>query len=310
MKVMVATTGATLLHEKAVKTLCEKLLPKTYILTPNIPEANLILREADQEAIDIKDLEGLKQLASALQTLGPKYVLVKGGHLPLTSDYKVAQTDKEKQIVVNVLLGRHVNTGVDVLEVIEFPYQNSRNTHGTGDSLASAISCNLANEQDIVTAVHNACRYVDAGIRTSTNLGQGSGPLNHFHSLQILPFAPGCFIDYVLSRPDVKAAWHDFTYHEFVRRMGDGTLPRETFKYYMIQDYLYLVRFPIPKQINPHHSYIPDPFRPSTCLSRLQKQKPGRHRRCEYDFHGREVREVRTLMLWRAVCRNRDGDPA
>jgi hydroxymethylpyrimidine kinase/phosphomethylpyrimidine kinase len=242
MKVMVATTGATLLPEKAVKTLCKELLPKTYILTPNIPEANLILREAGQKPIEIKDLEGLKKLASALQTLGPKYVLVKGGHLPLTSDYKVAKTDKEKQIVVNVLLGRDFNTGVGVLEVIESPYQKSRNTHGTGDSLASAISCNLADRQDIVTAVRNACRYVEAGIRTSTNLGQGSGPLNHFHSLQILPFAPGTFIDYVLSRPDVKAAWHDFTHHEFVRRMGDGTLPRETFKYYMIQDYLYLVR--------------------------------------------------------------------
>ena len=238
--VMVATTGATLLPEKAVKTLCEELLPRTYILTPNIPEAHLILREAGQQPIDIKDLEGLKKLGSSLQALGPEFVLVKGGHLPLTSDYKVAKTDKEKQIVVNILLGKDATTGADISEVIESPYQDSRNTHGTGDSLASAISCSLANGQAITTAVRSACRYIDAGIRTSTNLGQGSGPLNHFHSLQILPFAPGCFIDYVLARPDVKAAWHDFTHHEFVRRMGDGTLPRETFKYYMIQDYLYL----------------------------------------------------------------------
>ena len=48
-------------------------------------------------------------------------------------------------------------------------------------------------------------------------------------------------MEYLLERDDVKPAWHEFTHHEFVRRMGDGTLPRETFKYYMIQDYLYLV---------------------------------------------------------------------
>lgn len=206
---MVATTGAVLLPESAVKTLCEKLLPRTYILTPNIPEANLILREAGQKAIDVQNLDGLKELAKALQSLGPEFVLVKGGHLPLTSDYQVAKSDDEKKLVVNVLFGKERGAGEDVLEVIEAPYQKSRNTHGTGDSLAcklitvsiycrdacadeseAAISCNIANNQPIATAVRAACRYVAAGISTSKNLGQGSGPLNHFHSLQILPFAP------------------------------------------------------------------------------------------------------------------------
>lgn len=51
----------------------------------------------------------------------------------------------------------------------------------------------------------------------------------------------GGFVDYLLDREDVKPAWHRYTHHEFVRQMGDGTLPREAFKYYMIQDYLYLV---------------------------------------------------------------------
>ena len=50
------------------------------------------------------------------------------------------------------------------------------------------------------------------------------------------------FIEYLLEREDVKPVWHKYTHHEFVQRMGDGTLPLETFKYYMIQDYLYLVR--------------------------------------------------------------------
>lgn len=56
-----------------------------------------------------------------------------------------------------------------------------------------------------------------------------------------MPLVSGNFTEYLLSRADVKPAWHDFTHHEFVRQMGDGTLPLEWFKYYMIQDYIYLV---------------------------------------------------------------------
>jgi hydroxymethylpyrimidine kinase/phosphomethylpyrimidine kinase len=128
--VMVATSGARLLPENAVKILCDKLLPETYLLTPNIPEAKLIVKEAGQPAVDIKDLDGFKQLAKVVQKLGPKYVLIKGGHLPLTADRKVATTEEEKHIAANVLYGE------DVDEVIELPYQSSRNTHGTGCTLA------------------------------------------------------------------------------------------------------------------------------------------------------------------------------
>ena len=234
---MVATTGAQLLPEAAVKTLCQDLLPQTFLLTPNIPEANLIIKEAGRSPVDVQDLEGLKRLACSLHELGVKYILLKGGHIPLTSDHKVAKTADQKRIVVNVLVGD------GMCEVTESPYQNSKNTHGTGCSLASAIACNLAQGQEISNAVRAACRYVDAGIRSSVNLGKGSGPLNHFHSLQVLPFASGNFIDYVLEREDIKPAWHEYTSHEFVRRMGDGSLPEEAFKYYMIQDYLYLIHF-------------------------------------------------------------------
>lgn len=128
--VMVATTGARLLPENAVRTLCDELLPRAYILTPNIPEANLILKESGQPAVDVQDLEGLKRLASAVLKLGPKFVLIKGGHIPLASDHKVAKSDDEKKLVVNVLEGE------DRSEVIESAYQSSRNTHGTGCSLA------------------------------------------------------------------------------------------------------------------------------------------------------------------------------
>jgi len=127
---MVATSGAQLLPENAVETMCHELLPATFILTPNIPEANLILKTAGKPASEPHDLEGLKQLASTIQQLGPRYVLLKGGHIPLTSNHQVAKADEDKQLVVNVLHGEGIT------EVFESKYQRSQNTHGTGCSLA------------------------------------------------------------------------------------------------------------------------------------------------------------------------------
>ena len=148
--VMVATTGAELLPEVAVKTMCEELLPQTYILTPNIPEANLVLKEAGEDAVDVQDLEGLTRLAAAVLKLGPRYVLIKGGHIPLTKKHRVAKSDDEKQIVVNVLVGDGVQ------EVVELPYQKSRNTHGTGCSLACEL-CHLFPAYWTCILILNSC---------------------------------------------------------------------------------------------------------------------------------------------------------
>ncbi|EME41336.1 hypothetical protein DOTSEDRAFT_134857 [Dothistroma septosporum NZE10] len=235
--VMVSTSGAQLLPEDAIKILCSELLPVTTVLTPNIPEATLMLREVGAPPDDVQDLNGMKRLAAAVQALGPKYVLLKGGHMPLTDDYKVAQTEAQKSIITNILFdGTSFN-------VLEFPYQKTSNTHGTGCSLASAVACILALNADVLQAVISASRYVDTGIKTAVKLGTGSGPINHFHSLQIMPFPPGGFVDYVLAHPSVVKPWQDYTHHSFVEAMGDGTLDPEAFKYYMIQDYLYLTHF-------------------------------------------------------------------
>lgn len=94
---------------------------------------------------------------------------------------------------------------------------------------------------DIQTAVRAACRYVEAAIRHAPGLGKGHGPLGHFHSLFSLPFSRGHFLDYVLERPDVVELWQRFVNHPFVKALGAGCLPRESFKGYLIQDYLYLV---------------------------------------------------------------------
>ncbi|KAH6693965.1 phosphomethylpyrimidine kinase THI20 [Plectosphaerella plurivora] len=236
--VMVATSGATLLPREAVHELLSGLLPLTTVLTPNIPEARMLLAEAGREAVDVRGVEDFETIAKQARALGPEWVLVKGGHAPLNKEYKIAATEEDKALVVDVLCGPD-----DVVYRIESPFQKSEHTHGTGCSLASAIASNLANGLDVPEAVKKAVRYIEAAIRTAPGFGQGHGPLNHFHSNYTLPFAPGRFIEYLLERPDVKEVWKTFVYHPFVMAMGNGTLPLESFKGYLIQDYLYLVHF-------------------------------------------------------------------
>jgi hydroxymethylpyrimidine kinase/phosphomethylpyrimidine kinase len=183
---MVATTGTQLLPEESVSELRTLLLPLTFILTPNIPEARLLLTHDDGEELgEVERIEDLEELARQLRTLGPKWVLLKGGHAPLKKDGTAATSPDQKEIVVDVLIGPG-----DHVTRIESPYIDSKNTHGTGCSLASAIAANLTKGLEAVDAVRAACRYVEAGIRTAPGYGNGHGPINHFHSMYMLPFAP------------------------------------------------------------------------------------------------------------------------
>jgi hydroxymethylpyrimidine/phosphomethylpyrimidine kinase len=127
---MVSTSGAQLLPEDAIDNLTKELLPLATVLTPNVPEANLLLSKAGKPSVHVQSLEDLKSLAAAVHALGPRFVLLKGGHCPLTMDRILAKDNHSKRIVVNVLVG------AGVLKIIEFPYQKSKNTHGTGCSLA------------------------------------------------------------------------------------------------------------------------------------------------------------------------------
>ncbi|KAL4785146.1 Phosphomethylpyrimidine kinase-domain-containing protein [Aspergillus varians] len=233
--VMISTSGSQLLPEAAVQGLRTKLLPLTTILTPNIPEAKLLLKDSGLEVSDPEDLQGMINLTKQIAALGPKAVLLKGGHLPLTKDHKTARSSDEASRVIDILYD-----GEDIT-LFETGFLVSKNTHGTGCSLASAIAANLALGKDMKRAVRSAVRFVEAGIKTSFQLGKGSGPINHFHSVYSLPFAPGRFLEYVLDHPDVQSVWKDFTEHNFVSGLGSGTLPVERFKEYLVQDYLYLV---------------------------------------------------------------------
>ncbi|KAK4695130.1 hypothetical protein P7C71_g2561, partial [Lecanoromycetidae sp. Uapishka_2] len=128
--VMVSTTGAQLLPNEAVHNLRTHLLPLTTILTPNIPEAKLLLQDANLETPEIKTLDDIVTMAQTLQSLGPKYVLVKGGHLPLTQTGQISNQETDHHTVIDILYDG--NQAI----LYQTNYQHSKNTHGTGCSLA------------------------------------------------------------------------------------------------------------------------------------------------------------------------------
>ncbi|WP_313195566.1 bifunctional hydroxymethylpyrimidine kinase/phosphomethylpyrimidine kinase [Shinella zoogloeoides] len=159
--VMVAKGGASLLAEAAVAALTRRLLPLATVLTPNLPEAAALLGEP--EAADRAAMEGQ---ATRLLTLGPKTVLLKGGHLPGGESPDVLATPG----------GLRWYEGVRVL---------TRNTHGTGCSLSSAIAAELGKGRPLADAVAAAKSFIAGAVRSSDALsvGAGHGPLHHFHAL-------------------------------------------------------------------------------------------------------------------------------
>jgi hydroxymethylpyrimidine kinase/phosphomethylpyrimidine kinase len=135
---MVSTSGSQLLPLDAIRELRLHLLPYTTILTPNVPEAKLLLSDAGQHLADPQNVNDLINLARNVQSLGPKYVLVKGGHIPFKRDGTIARTDDEKELMIDILYGEGEVTK------FEAAYQKSKNTHGTGCSLACKCSLKLS----------------------------------------------------------------------------------------------------------------------------------------------------------------------
>jgi hydroxymethylpyrimidine/phosphomethylpyrimidine kinase len=151
--VMVAKSGDRLLREDAVQALIRELLPLAMVLTPNLPEAEVLVGRA------LVTDEDIRQAARDIVDLGPRAVVMKGGHRP------GAATD--------VLFDGHEFHAFTV-ERFDTP-----NTHGTGCTFSAAIAAELAQGHDLVDAVGTAKRYVTEAIRRSAPLGAGHGPVAH-----------------------------------------------------------------------------------------------------------------------------------
>ena len=159
--VMIAKGGASLLDPDAVEALKSELLPLATLITPNLPEAAALL--GDREASDRQMMESQ---AVRLTQLGPVAALVKGGHLSGRDSPDVLVTGKQ----VTWFEGARIDT---------------RNTHGTGCSLSSALAAELAKGFDTPEATRVTKAWLAEAVRTSNALsvGTGHGPVHHFHAL-------------------------------------------------------------------------------------------------------------------------------
>ncbi|HXL02725.1 MAG TPA: bifunctional hydroxymethylpyrimidine kinase/phosphomethylpyrimidine kinase [Candidatus Atribacteria bacterium] len=156
--VMVSKSGALLLQRDAVDTLVGGLFPLSFLITPNLPEASFLVGE------EIKNVSDMERACVSLKKWGPRYVLLKGGHLP-------------GEEIVDILF--------DGERFISYPAPRvaTKNTHGTGCTYSAAICALLALGYPITEAVKVAREYMSEVIAHSLNLGKGFGPVNHLAPL-------------------------------------------------------------------------------------------------------------------------------
>ncbi len=156
--VLIAKSGDILLQKDAISALLELLVPRAWIITPNLPELKELTR------IEPENKNAIIKAGNLLIDRGVKYVLVKGGH------------GHEKQIHDYLLSDKGDCMSFTSVRI------DSHNTHGTGCTLSSAIACYLAHGFETEVAVEKSIQFVHRGIETAPNLGKGHGPLNHLLS--------------------------------------------------------------------------------------------------------------------------------
>ena len=156
--VMIAKGGAKLIDDKAVELLRNELIKKVTLITPNIPEAEILTNTK------IKTKEDMILAASILINLGAKNVFIKGGHL----DSKVVQDIFVNKKEIMLIKNKRITTS---------------NTHGTGCTLSSAISTFFACGKTLKKSCELATMYVNNSIRSNLNYGKGHGPINHLSSI-------------------------------------------------------------------------------------------------------------------------------
>jgi len=158
--VMVAKGGARLINQSAIKTLKDKLIKQAYLITPNIPEAEVLTKTK------IKSLEDMIYAANILIKFGAKNVLLKGGH-------------RKSKYMEDILLNRKE------IKIFKNKKIKTRNTHGTGCTLSSAIATFLSCGKPIKKSCELGIKYVNQAIGSNPNYGKGNGPINHLNSIII-----------------------------------------------------------------------------------------------------------------------------
>ena len=158
--VMIAKGGARLIDEKAIKILKKELIKKVDLITPNIPEAEVLTE------IKINTVEDMILAANKLIVLGAKNVLIKGGHLNKKKLFDIFLSKKD-------------------FKIFESKKFITKNTHGTGCTLSSAITTFYSCGKSIKKSCELAIKYVNSAIKSNPKLGKGHGPINHLNSILV-----------------------------------------------------------------------------------------------------------------------------
>ena len=158
--VMVAKGGTRLINQSAIKTLKKNLINYSYLITPNIPEAEILTKTK------IKNLADMIDAAKILQKFGAKNVLIKGGH-------------KKTEYIEDLLLNKKE------IKIFKNKKVKTKNTHGTGCTLSSAIATYLSCGKPLKKSCELGIKYVNQAIRSNPNYGKGHGPINHLNSIII-----------------------------------------------------------------------------------------------------------------------------
>ena len=158
--VMVAKGGSKLIDNKAILVLKKKLMKKVDLITPNIPEAEILTKIKINSELDMKNA------AKILLDLGAKNVLIKGGHLSSKKLKDIFVNKKETAIFKNKKI-------------------KTKNTHGTGCSLSSAIALFLSCGKPLKTSCELGIKYVNQAIKSNLKYGKGHGPINHLNSVNL-----------------------------------------------------------------------------------------------------------------------------
>jgi hydroxymethylpyrimidine/phosphomethylpyrimidine kinase len=158
--VMVAKGGAKLINNQAIKDIKNKLIRNCFLITPNIPEAELLTNTK------INSTDDMIAAGKILLKLGAKNVLIKGGHL---------NSNRMNDILLNK----------KIIRIFKSKRYRSKNTHGTGCTLSSAITAYLSCGKDLIKSCELGIKYVNEAIKSNLNLGKGNGPINHLNSITI-----------------------------------------------------------------------------------------------------------------------------
>ena len=158
--VMVAKGGFKLINKKAIITIKKKLIKKVFLITPNIPEAEVLTN------LKIKNIDDMIEAAKILNRSGVKNILIKGGH-------------RDSKIMSDVLLNNKN------LKVFKNKKIFTKNTHGTGCTLSTAIATFLACGKNLNKSCELGIKYVNQSIRSNLNFGKGHGPINHLSTIKI-----------------------------------------------------------------------------------------------------------------------------